>query len=75
MKASANRIGGKLFKPMTMWQVIKDEPAAYRDILFRYVAIFAATPPAAAIAGRYILGHTLSNGVVRPSFGYIAFTN
>jgi hypothetical protein len=44
MKASANSIGGKLFTPMTMWQVIKDEPAACRDIpFFHYVSIIALT--------------------------------
>lgn len=75
MKALANRVGNMLFRPMTEWQAIKDESATYKDILFRYVAILAVIPPAAAIAGRYLLDRKISNSVIQSSFGYIAFTN
>lgn len=75
MKALANRVGNILLHPMTEWQAIKDESATYKDILFRYVAILAVIPPAAAIAGRYLLDRKISNSVIHSSFEYIAFTN
>lgn len=75
MKALANRVGNMLLHPLSEWQAIKDESATYKDILFRYVAVLAVIPPAAAIAGRYLLDRKISNSAIQSSFGYIAFTN
>jgi len=75
MKALANRVGNMLLHPMTEWQVIKDESATYKDVLFRYVAVLAVIPPAASIAGRYILDRKISDSVIQSTFGYIVLTN
>ncbi len=75
MKALANRVGNMLRHPITEWKSIKDEPATYQDILFRYVAVLSVLPPAAAIAGRYLLDRKISDSAIQSSFGYIAFTN
>jgi Yip1 domain len=75
MKALANRVCNMLFHPLSEWQAIRDESTTYKDILFRYVAILAVIPPAAAIAGRYLLDRKISNSIIQSSFGYVAFTN
>jgi hypothetical protein len=75
MKALARRAGNILFQPRNEWQAINDEPATYRDILLRYVAILAAIPPAAAVAGRFIFDRKISNSLLQSSFAYLAFTN
>ena len=75
MKVLVNRVANMLFHPVTEWKVIKDEPAAYRDILIRYVAILAVIPPAAAIAGRYLFDRKLSDVVIQSSFRYVVYTN
>lgn len=75
MKTLANRVGNMLLHPISEWQAIRDESTTYKDILFRYVAVLAVIPPAAAIAGRYLLDRKISNSTIQSSFGYIAFTN
>lgn len=75
MKALTNRVGNLMLHPLSEWQAIKDESATYRDVLLRYVAVLAVIPPAAALAGRYLLDRRLSDNAIQSSFGYIAFTN
>ncbi len=75
MKALARRVNNILLHPGSEWQAIKGEPTTYADLLFSYVAILAAIPPAAAIAGRFIIDRKISNSVILSSFGYLAFTN
>ncbi len=75
MKALGRRVGNILLHQETEWQVIKDEPATYADILFHYVAILTVIPPAAAIVGRFIFDREISNNVLQSSFGHLVLTN
>ncbi len=75
MKFPGRRVSNILLHQATEWQVIKDEPATYADILFHYVAILAVIPPAAAVLGRFIFDRKISNNVLRSSFGYLVLAN
>ncbi len=74
MRELAKRVGNMLASPRSEWEVISDEPAAFRDA-FRYVAMLAALPPIATIAGRFTINHNISNAALASSFWYLLLTN
>jgi hypothetical protein len=49
IRALLIRVKNILIRPRDEWRVIRDEPETYSGIIFRYVAILAAIPPAAAV--------------------------
>jgi len=49
IRALLIRVKNILTRPQDEWRVIRDEPKTYSGIIFRYVAILAAIPPAAAV--------------------------
>jgi hypothetical protein len=75
MMSFASRVRNILVRPIAEWQVIKDEPASYSTIVFRYVAILAAIPPIAAVVGRIVFDRNISDNTRSLSLGYIVFTN
>jgi hypothetical protein len=75
MKTLWGRVRDILLHPAKEWLVIREERATFTKVFLRYVAVLAAVPPAAAIAGRYLFGWRISHAVLQPSFAYLAFTN
>jgi len=55
-----NRMIQILIHPKDEWQVIRNEPASYGNLLLSYVAPLAAIPPLAVIAGSFIFSSHLS---------------
>jgi hypothetical protein len=74
MKTLLNRIFNILIHPKDEWLAIKDEPPTHRNI-FKYAAILAAIPPAAAIAGRIFFDRNIPDSALSSSFSSLVLTN
>jgi hypothetical protein len=70
MNALLLRVKNILIRPGREWQAIKEEPATYSGIIFRYVAVLAALPPAAAAAGRFLFDRNIQEDKVAFSLTY-----
>ncbi len=75
MKSLLLRVKNILIHPREEWRIVKEEPATYPGILFRYVCILAAVPPLAAVAGRFILDRNIQDNKVAFSLAYFLFTD
>ncbi len=75
MKSLLLRAKNILIRPREEWLVIKEEPATYSGIIFRYVGVLAALPPAAAVAGRFIFDRNIQDNKVAFSFTYVLLTD
>lgn len=53
-----------LVHPRDEWQMIRDEPVAYADLLLKYVAPLAAIPPLAVIAGSFVFSKNLPDNAL-----------
>src|SRR5512135_3353030 len=69
------RMKNILIRPRDEWRAIKDEPKTYSAVIFHYVAIFAAIPPAAAIIDGIIFGGPVSKNAIFPFLGYLLLPN
>jgi hypothetical protein len=75
MKGLLVRAHGLMVRPGDEWRIIKEEPAAYANIIVRYVGILAAIPPTAAIAGRFMFDKNIPDRVLSLSLNYLLVTN
>ena len=75
MKALVSRVRNLLLRPGAEWQLIRDEPTTYLNILLRYVGILAVIPPIAAILGRVLFHSNIPDSALSSSFGYLVLTN
>lgn len=75
MKSLLLRAKNIFLSPQREWQVIRDEAATRRDILFRYVAVLALIPPVAAVAERYTFGRGVVGNTVHSPLGYVLAAN
>jgi hypothetical protein len=64
MRPILNRMMNILIHPNNEWQTIRNESAAYGNLLLRYVAPLAAIPPLAVIAGSFLFGRNLPNNTL-----------
>ena len=74
MKTLLNRINNILIHPKDEWLAIKDEPPTLKEI-FKYAAILAAIPPAAAMAGRILFDRNIPDSALSSSFSSLLLTN
>jgi len=75
MKTLLSRVRNILLRPGAEWRVIKDEPATYAAVLFRYIAVLALVPPAAAIGGRIFFDGNIANAALTSPLRYVVLTN
>ncbi len=70
MEKMLSRVKNIIFSPKSEWQAIKAEQTAVKDIIFNYVAILAALPPAASIIGMVIVGYSFMGSTMRYPLSY-----
>ncbi len=58
IKVFLTRVWNIFTRPRNEWLEIRDEPKTYSDVIFRYVAIIAAIPPAAAAIDGIVFSRT-----------------
>jgi hypothetical protein len=75
MKALLNRMINILIRPRDEWQVIRNEPATYGNLLLRYVAPLAAIPPLAVIVGSFVFDGHFPKSTLVSSLGHLLITN
>ncbi len=75
MSALLLRVKNILIRPRHEWRVIKDEPATYASLIFRYVGVLAAVPPAAAVAGRAVFDRGIAGNAVHNPLPYVIAAN
>ena len=75
MKALLLRVKNILVRPRHEWRVINDEPTTYTGVIFRYIGILAAIPPAAAVAGGIIFDSRLPNSTPASTITYLVIAN
>ena len=56
MKVLLTRVKNILLHPRTEWQVIKDEPTTFKQLIVGYVAVLAAVPPAVSVIETMVFG-------------------
>ena len=61
MRPTLNRMLNILIHPKDEWQIVRNEPTTYENVLLLYVAPFAAIPPLAVIAGSFAFSKNLPN--------------
>jgi hypothetical protein len=66
MRPILSRMINIFIHPKEEWQVVRDEPATYGDLLLSYVAPLAAIPPLAVIAGSFLFGRNFSHNTLAP---------
>jgi hypothetical protein len=71
MEKLLSRVKNIIFRPKSEWQAIKAEQATIKDIIFNYVAILAAIPPAASIIGMGIVGFSFMGSTMRYPLSYL----
>ncbi|MGE5172635.1 MAG: Yip1 family protein [Betaproteobacteria bacterium] len=75
MNALLLRVKNILIRPRHEWQAIKDEPATYAGIIFRYVGFLAAVPPAAAVVGKVVFDRGIVGNAVHNPLSYVIAAN
>jgi hypothetical protein len=73
MRPILNRMVNILIHPQGEWQVIRDEPTTYGNLLLRYVAPFAAIPPLAVIIGGFLSNNSLAHLLITNLLWYCMY--
>ncbi len=71
MEKLLSRVKNIIVSPKSEWQAIKAEQTTVKDIIFNYVAILAAMPPAASIIGMGIVGFSAMGRTMRYPLSYL----